>query len=121
MCDRGRNPSLARALPALVAVLGLAAPAAGLGGDDALRDPFRPPGWGESAAPADDFDAGNWRLESTLTSNGRRVAIINGRAVRVGERIGGARVLGIERGSARLEYDGRAFTVRRETTQVRRR
>lgn len=119
MCDRRRHPSRRQALPALVAGVALFAPATGLAVDPALSDPFRPPGWGESAAPADDFDAGRWRLESTLTSNGRRVAIINGRAVSPGDRVGGARVLGIEPGAARLDYEGREFTVRRPTTRVR--
>ncbi len=118
MCEpdcRGR-----RSLYGVAALLlTLSLPALAAAQDDALRDPFRPPGWGEAEAPADDFDAGAWRLESTLTSNGRRVAIINGRAVRAGDRVGGARVLRIEPGAARLNYDGREFTVRRETTRVR--
>jgi hypothetical protein len=107
---------------AVTLALAIAVPASAAGddGDDGLRDPFRPPGWNAASPATDDFDAGAWRLESTLTSNGRSVAIINGRAVRVGDRIGGARVLRVERGAARLDYNGREFTVRRATTRVRR-
>ena len=87
--------------------------------DDALRDPFQPPGWNEPTAAADTFDADAWTLESTLTSNGRQVAIINGESVRVGDRVGGARVEAIERGRVRLDYEGRVFTLERTTVRVR--
>ncbi len=88
--------------------------------DDELHDPFMPPGWNEPSAPAKQtFNASAWTLESTLTSNGRRVAIINGRAVRPGDHVGGARLLGVTRGSARLEYNGHRFTIQRPGTQVR--
>lgn len=88
--------------------------------DKKLHDPFMPPGWNEPTAPAaNTFNASAWTLASTLTSNGRRVAIINGRAVRPGEYVGGARLLGVTRGSARLEYNGHRFTIRRPGTQVR--
>lgn len=88
--------------------------------DDDLHDPFMPPGWNEPDAPAEErFNASAWRLESTLTSNGRRVAIINGRAVRPGDHVGGARLLGVTRGSARLDYKGHRFTIQSPGTQVR--
>ena len=87
--------------------------------DEELHDPFMPPGWNESSAPAETVNESAWTLQSTLTSNGRRVAIINGRAVRVGDRVGGARVLKVQRGSARLDYNGHRFTIRRPGTQVR--
>lgn len=106
---------------ALVAALALAvAPMNAQAADDKLHDPFMPPGWNEPSAPAaGTFNASAWTLASTLTSNGRRVAIINGRAVRPGEYVGGARLLGVTRGSARLEYNGHRFTIRRPGTQVR--
>jgi hypothetical protein len=88
--------------------------------DEGLHDPFMPPGWNAPSAPAEEsFNASAWTLESTLTSNGRSVAIINGRAIRVGEYVGGARLLGVTRGEARLQYNGRRFTIRRPATQVR--
>ncbi|WP_070989571.1 hypothetical protein [Halofilum ochraceum] len=104
-----------------LAVLALAvAPMPAQAEDEELHDPFMPPGWNEPSAPeANSFNAAAWTLASTLTSNGRRVAIINGRAVRPGEYVGGARLLGVTRGSARLEYNGHRFTIRRPGTQVR--
>ena len=105
---------------ALAAVLLLGPSGAGAAERAELADPFMPPGWNEPDAPAGDtFSASAWTLASTLTSNGRRVAIINGRAVRPGDHIGGARLLGVTRGSARLEYNGHRFTIRRPGTRVR--
>lgn len=101
--------------PALM--LALAVPA--LAADAGLRDPLRPPGWGRSTPERDTFDAGAWRLESTLTARGRHVAIINGRPVRPGETVGGARVIAVEPGRVRLDYRGREFTIRRPIADVR--
>lgn len=84
-----------------------------------LRDPLRPPGWGGESAGGDGFDASAWRLASTLIAEGRRVAIVNGRAVRAGDVVGGARVLAIAPGRVQLDYRGRRFTIRRHTTRVR--
>lgn len=111
MCD-----ALSRILPALA--LALAASVAGAA-DTGMRDPLRPPGWGEEGG--DGFDAGAWTLASTLIAEGRRVAIINGRPVRAGDVVGGARVLAIGPRRAELDYRGRRFTIRRDTTRVRRR
>jgi MSHA biogenesis protein MshK len=108
---------------ALLAAIALSSSAAGA---VERRDPLRPPDYrsaiADAAAPlpgaALDLDA--WTLTSTLVSPQRRVAIINGLAVRTGERVAGARVLGIEPGLVRLEIDGRPFTVRRAPTNLRR-
>lgn len=102
----------------LATALAAAAPLAAAAADAGLRDPLRPPGWGDAAA-ADGFDAGAWRLVSTLIADGRRVAIVNGRAVRAGDIVGGARVLAIAPGRVQLDYRGRRFTIRRHTTRVR--
>lgn len=82
------------------------------------RDPLRPPGNVQNVSrPAFNVDA--WKLTSTLVAEGRRVAIINEHAVRVGDRVGGARVLAIESGRARLRYREREFTITRPGTRVR--
>ncbi len=82
------------------------------------RDPLKPPGRVQQATrPA--FSVDDWRLMSTLVSEGRRVAIINDDTVRVGGRVNGARVLGIESGRVRLEYRGREFTITRPDVRVR--
>lgn len=86
--------------------------------EPARRDPLQPPGNVQQVSrPA--FNADAWKLASTLVAEGRRVAIINDRAVRVGDRVGGARVLGIESGQARLSYQGREFTITRPGARVR--
>lgn len=118
LLNGGARARLARALLAL-ALAGVAATTLHAA-DEGLHDPFMPPGWNESTGPAGEaFNASAWTLESTLTSDGRSVAIINGRAVGVGDYVGGARLLGVTRGSARLDYRGRRFTIRRPGTQVR--
>ena len=60
-----------------------------------FADPTRPPA--SEAAPAAGSASGEGapRLESVLIAPDRRIAVINGQAVRVGERIGEARVLRI--------------------------
>lgn len=133
MCEIARNPgswlhgkcrltaALRNRLCCVLVALSFAVATTTVHADDGeLHDPFMPPGWNEPSAPAEEtFNASAWTLESTLTSNGRRVAIINGRAVRPGDHVGGARLLGVTRGSARLEYNGHRFTIRRPGTQVR--
>lgn len=94
-------------------------PVAGAAQDEASRrDPLKPPGTVEQTTrPA--FNADAWRLSSTLVAKGRRVAIINERLVGVGDRVGGARVLAIESGQARLDYQGREFTITRPGARMR--
>lgn len=105
---------LRRTLLVLALVTALPAAAA----EDGMRDPLRPPGW-DASGGGDGFDAGAWRLASTLIAEGRRVAIVNGRAVRAGDVVGGARVLAIAPGRVELDYRGRRFTIRRDTSRVR--
>jgi MSHA biogenesis protein MshK len=66
-----------------------------------LADPTRPPTHG--AVQALQGDAPRTRLQSVLISPGRSVAIIDGRAVRPGERIGDATVLSIEPAEVTLQ------------------
>lgn len=47
------------------------------------------------------------RLQSLLLSRERRVAVIDGRSVEVGDRVGGARVLEIDLTGVRLGFQGR--------------
>lgn len=82
------------------------------------RDPLQPPG-SVAVETSSTFNAGAWALMSTLVADGRRVAIINGRTVRRGDWVGGARVLTIAPGRVRLDYRGRQFTITRPVTRVR--
>ncbi len=74
----------------LVALLLTAAPASAL--DDPMRPPSFDPGGRVGSAPA---GPSGFSLTSTLVSPDRRVAVINGRTLAVGERIGGAEIIEI--------------------------
>ena len=85
-----------------------------------LPDPTRPPGRLDGAAvaaPADD----NWQLGSILIAAQRRVAVINGRPLTVGEQISGARVVAIEPGRVRLRRGAREIVLELLSAHPRRR
>ncbi len=83
-----------------------------LGTAHALDDPMRPPlvrsapSEGATAAPQQ-----RYQLTSTLVSAQRRIAVINGRRLTVGERIGNARLVAVESDRAILSEAGRTFTL----------
>jgi MSHA biogenesis protein MshK len=66
--------------------------AAGIVHAQGLTDPMRPPAF--DAAVAGEGAQGS-RLQSTLLSHGRRLAIIDGQTVALGEKIGDATVVDI--------------------------
>jgi MSHA biogenesis protein MshK len=63
-----------------------------------LADPTRPSTQAQAQAPAElrQSEPAFSRLQSVLISGGRNVAVIDGRAVRVGERVGDAILVSIE-------------------------
>jgi MSHA biogenesis protein MshK len=58
-----------------------------------LTDPMRPPAFDARGGGAESAQAS--RLQSTLLSHGRRLAIIDGQSVALGEKIGDATVVDI--------------------------
>ena len=80
-----------------------------------LADPMRPGGY-EGGATA---SGPRWVLQSTLVSDTRRLAVVNGDIVRIGDRIGGARVLSIHYGEIWLERNGRRFRLSLKPTEVK--
>lgn len=101
---------------ALIAALSIAAhavaPAAEA--DAALKDPTRPPGESvQKRAPAVVL-----RLEAILESAQRRVAIVSGRVVNVGDRLGGAIIEEITSDSVRYTRAGREHTIRLQRDQI---
>jgi len=64
----------------------------------ALNDPTRPPGRSSSSQSAKIATAPTTRLELTsiLVAPERRVAVINGQPLQIGERIGDSRVMAIQ-------------------------
>lgn len=60
-----------------------------------LPDPTRPPG-AKVSSSTNPKRAQNWTLSSTLITNGRRNAIINGQLVTIGQIINHAKVISIQ-------------------------
>lgn len=58
-------------------------------------DPTRPPGATQAGPSGGGAEAPALRLESVLIAPDRRIAVINGQAVRVGQKVGDARVVRI--------------------------
>ena len=75
-----------------------------------LTDPMRPSDAepARSEAPA---AAARYELSAILYSPDRRVAIVNGRSVREGQRVGRARVARIRRGRVELDLGDRRLTL----------
>ncbi len=67
-----------------------------------LGDPTVPPYVYGAAVPAPRAGASGPALQSILLSPVRRLAVINGRMVRIGDRVGGAVVVAIEIDSVKL-------------------
>jgi MSHA biogenesis protein MshK len=77
-----------------------------------LRDPTRPTPLA-APEPARRAESGpRWRLQSTLVSRDRRLAVINGRMVGPGDRVVGAVVRDVRQEGVTLEVDGRRIDVR---------
>lgn len=70
----------------------------------ALSDPMRPPAYAapEGGAAGELPSGGGLVLQSTLLSKGRRIAVIDGKPVKVGDRIGKARIVSIDPGAVTL-------------------
>lgn len=83
-------------------ILALIIPAA-FGGEPGVNDPTRP---SHLVAPARTTAVPAWHVESILISPERRVAVINGRSVGVGDWISGAQVREILPYEVRLDYKG---------------
>ena len=77
----------------------------------ALKDPTQPTNpvnyFGGSKNPS----AGNWSLQSILSSPQRRIAVINGTRVKEGDRIGSARVVRIRDSHVVINSRGRTLTL----------
>lgn len=72
-----------------------------------LKDPMRPFSPGAAQRPVEQ----RFELTATLVSDERRVAIINGRTVRVGEAVNGAEVKSIDPSSVELSVGSRTVRV----------
>lgn len=78
-----------------------------------LADPMRPPAAPEVSAEAGGASAkGAARLQSVLISPGRRVAVIDGRVFRQGERVGDATLVAISESHVVLQGPGGRETLK---------
>lgn len=79
----------------------------------ALQDPTQP----EQYRPARQGAA--LKLESILFSPDRRVAVINGKALVEGERLGNARVITIGKDSVRVQQGGKIVNLKLKRPTIR--
>ena len=86
-----------------LSALALAIIAGPVFGDEILRDPTRPYVASKSRVVA----APRFAVNAIIVSAERRVAIVNGRRVAVGDSVAGARVIVIEKDHLFLEKDGK--------------
>lgn len=116
---RDRRGGMRRACGRRVVLVLLLAAGVGVHADATLRDPTRPP-MIRPTARTHTVHAPAWNLTSTLISRKRRIAVINRRTVEAGQRVGGALVVWIGPGRARLRRGGRQFTIRLLPAAVKR-
>ncbi len=95
-------------------VLSLAAMLMVVQGAWALNDPTRP-----SAYKAPSAAKERYQLESILVGDVRKVAVINGKALTEGEKVGSAKVVRIEKNKVQLSRRGKVIELVPERTQVR--
>ena len=74
-----------------------------------LADPMRP--YSVSRAPAGKV-VSDFTVTAIFSSEARQVAVVNGKVVQAGDRLGNARVIEILPDGVRYERDGRQFTIR---------
>lgn len=90
---------------ALVVLVAAAAAGRVLAGD--LRDPMRPAGAPAASRPAPVYSL---KLEGVIAGE-KRVAIVNGRLVRAGDTVAGARILEVLAHGVRYERAGKVQTL----------
>lgn len=84
-----------------------------------LSDPTRPSGRSISAPAPVPLDPADWRLTMVRIAPGNHSAVVNGEVVRVGETIGGARVVDIRPGRVVIDREGARLTLRPGAGEVR--
>ena len=88
----------------LLAVCALAAPLLALAEGGSLGDPTRPTALNEVVSTKVGDSGPRWRLQSTRVSAERRVAVINGKTLRVGDVVDGATLVDIRSNGVSLHF-----------------
>lgn len=76
-----------------------------------LPDPTRPPQRFIAPVASGSVEPKSWQLGSILIAPQRRVAVINGRPMSVGDRVSGAKVVAIESNQVRLRRGSKEFVL----------
>ena len=87
---------------------------------NAMTDPMQPPGFKGKVSVRTQTAKPKWRLTSTLIGEHRRLATINGRTIKVGETIAGARLVDIQPAVVTLSYQSRSIVLRLLPSPVKR-
>ncbi len=105
------------AVRTLLAV-GLVAGGSALG--EELPDPMRPPQVGVRSATVPVSAPSHWQLYMTRISPGQRLAVLNGRLVKPGDEVSGARVVSIGPDAVELRKGEKRFRVALSRASVKR-
>ncbi len=107
-------------LKSLICCLGFAliVPQPANGAD--LPDPTRPPRLRTGERPTTVTGPSDWQLRMTRTSSGQPVAVLNGKVVKPGDRVAGARVLAIKPSVVELSKGEKRFQVKLPRVFVKR-
>jgi hypothetical protein len=84
-----------------------------------MTDPMQPPTV-KAGVVMQKSSKPRWRLTSTLIGQNRRLATINGKTIKVGEKIAGAKLLEIEPASVTLLYQNRSVLLKLLPSSVKR-
>lgn len=74
-------------------------------------DPFYRPYSETENTPQPDRPISGWTLNGVIINDRTTVAVINKNVVRIGDKIGGARVVDIQKDKVMLEQDGSEFAI----------
>ena len=85
----------------------------------ALEDPTKPPGFVRSGNATGTAQAPRWVVSSILISKDRRLAVVNGKTVKRGEKIAGAKVVSISATDVKLRTSVETFIVKLLPAQVK--
>lgn len=86
---------------------------------ESLKDPMRPSGHLQMGSSHENPAEVVWNLTSTLVSDGRRIAMINGRLLAVGDHIDGAQVVEIFNNRVRLKYRDKFLSIVLDNNSLR--
>ena len=76
-----------------------------------LKDPTKPPAYVEDVEDKEQTSKAHYELKSILIGRGRRLALINEQYVSLGDKVGTAVVIAIERNAVVLSEEGRQVKI----------